>query len=391
MRYLVSGYYGEGNLGDEAILAGILQELRRRDPAAEVTVLSFSPSDTERRHGVQAVSTGLRRPGALLDALDRSHLLISGGGSFLHEADFELYGRHFLLREGKLRPVPYFLSFIFLAQARGVPVLWYAQGLGPLETRTARRLVGLAARRSAAVTWRDRDSALLAAEVGARAPREMVVADPAYALRPAPAADSRRAVMQAGVRGPYLAVCPRPWLGRAGFRSALVAAAAGAAREFGLEMLFVPLQERTDGPLCRELSAAPELAGRSAVLAGVEDPVLLAGVLGQARACLTMRLHAGILSAVGGAPAAVVDYDPKVRAFARQTGQEDWAVPVDELETPAGAARLTKATRDTTAQAGRRCRLLARHVSRLREDAGLPARLAVQLAEAAGRAEGRPA
>ncbi len=64
LRYLISGYYGEKNAGDEAILAGILQEIGRRDPDARFTVLSFDPEDTERRHGegreLEAISTSLR-------------------------------------------------------------------------------------------------------------------------------------------------------------------------------------------------------------------------------------------------------------------------------------------------------------------------------------------
>src|SRR5680860_1161972 len=128
MRYLISGYYGEGNAGDEAILAGILRALQSRDPEAEFTVLSFSPEDTERRHRVEAIPTGLRDPRPLLRALRGADILISGGGSFLHEADLDLYGHSFLWREGKLRPVPYFLSVVLAARALGVPVMWYAQG-----------------------------------------------------------------------------------------------------------------------------------------------------------------------------------------------------------------------------------------------------------------------
>lgn len=399
MRYLVSGYYGEGNLGDEAVLAGILQEVSRHDPEARFTILSFAPEDTRRRHGVKALSTSLRDPETLLAALGDSDLLISGGGSFLHEADFDLYGRSFLLREGKLRPVPYFLSVIFLARARGLPVLWYAQGLGPLHTRTARCLVALAAARSQAVTWRDRDSAELAARIGARAPLELVVPDPAYALEPLPPDTVAGAVAAAGVPAgrPYLAACPRPWLGRTGYRESLTAALARVGEELDLHILLVPLQERTDGPLCQELAADPRLTGRASVLRGVEEPAALAGILGGAALCVTMRLHAGILAASAGAPAAVIDYDPKVRAFARQTGQEPWTVRVDDLESPSGEAALIAAALDTARRRGQRRAAVARHVAPLRREAGRTARLAVLLAAvgargrvSAGPHQGRP-
>src|SRR5665648_855011 len=133
MRYLISGYYGEGNLGDEAILAGILQEVETLDSHARFTVLSFDPGDTKRRHGVSSAPTSLRRPARLAELMRGHDLLISGGGSFLHEADFEQHGRSFLWREGKLRPVPYFLSVIFVARSLGLPVMWYAQRSQPLR------------------------------------------------------------------------------------------------------------------------------------------------------------------------------------------------------------------------------------------------------------------
>ena len=81
MRYLVSGYYGEGNLGDEAILAAMLRDLRRHDPAAEVTVLSFDPADTARRHGVEAISTSLRHPSRLVAAMRHAPTWSSAAGA----------------------------------------------------------------------------------------------------------------------------------------------------------------------------------------------------------------------------------------------------------------------------------------------------------------------
>ena len=97
-------------------------------------------------------------------------LLISGGGSFLHEADFELHGRSFLLARGQAAAGPLLPLGGADGRARGLPVMWYAQGLGPLHTRSARRLVAVAGSARRSVTWRDPDSARLAYEVGVRAP-----------------------------------------------------------------------------------------------------------------------------------------------------------------------------------------------------------------------------
>ncbi len=272
MRYLISGYYGEKNAGDEAILAGILQEISRRDPGARFTVLSFDPDDTLRRHGgghdLEVLSTSLRRPGRLFEAIRAAHLLISGGGSFLHEADFELHGRSFLLREGKLRPVPYFLSIVLMARAQRLPVIWYAQGLGPPHTRSARLLVAKAASLSQAVTWRDAESARLAYEIGVRAPVQAVVADPAYALTPASFESARVELARAGInpRSRYLAVCPRPWLGRSDYVEELGSALEKAGDALDLEVLLVPFHEIQDPPVCRTIAARPGLAGRAKVL-----------------------------------------------------------------------------------------------------------------------------
>lgn len=417
MRYVISGYYGDKNAGDEAILAGILQEIGRRDPDARFVVLSFDPDDTERRHGqgreLAAVSTSLRSPGRLRTVMRGADLLISGGGSFLHEADFELHGRSFLFRKGRLRPVPYFLSVILMARAQGLPVMWYAQGLGPLHTRAARSLVARAATSSQAVTWRDPDSARLAYEIGVRAPVHLVASDPVYALTPA-AEERAQAELEgrglsAGSR--YLAVCPRPWLGRTGYLEALGRSLDKAGAALDLEILLVPFHELLDPPVCDTLAARPALAGRAHSLPPVSDPAVLAAVLGGAESVVAMRLHSGILAATAGTPAVVIDYDPKTKAFAEQTGQSRWAVSVDDLEqegtsevaasevvasqnaardVPPGRYRapadpLYEAITSTIGDLPARRAALARAVAPLRAEAGRTAGLAVQLASSGRR------
>ena len=400
MRYLISGYYGEGNAGDEAILAGILQEISRRDPEAAFTVLSFSPEDTIRRHGagtpgrylgpdgrahaLEAMGTSLRAPSPLRRALKAADLLISGGGSFLHEADFELHGRSFLLREGKLRPIPYFLSIVLMARAAGTPVIWYAQGLGPLHTRAAKRLVARAGSMSQAVTWRDRASAQLAEEIGVRAPVQLVVPDPAYALVPAPVAEVAGTLAEAGLPAgkPFVAVCPRPWLGRTAYLDNLGEVLEKTVAALDVDVLLVPFHETHDPPVCETVAARLGFAGRAHVLPPLSSPAHLAAVLGAADLVVAMRLHSGILSAAAGTPAVTVDYDPKTAAFAEQTCQTPWAVDADELESQAGADALLGAILDSMADLPARTARLEKAVAPLRAEAGRTARLAVQLAAA---------
>jgi polysaccharide pyruvyl transferase CsaB len=397
VKYLISGYYGEGNAGDEAILAGILQEIRRRDPDAGFAVLSFDPDDTERRHGaagleLEVLPTSLRSSGRLRTAMKSADLLISGGGSFLHEADFELFGRSFLFRAGRLRPVPYFLSIVFMARAAGLPVMWYSQGLGPLHTRSAKRLVAAAGSASQLVTWRDRESARLAYEVGVRGPVQLVVPDPAYALAPA-LSDAAEVIAGCGLRSGarYLAVCPRPWLGRSAYLDSLGEALEKVAAVRDLEVVLVPFHESFDPPACEALAARPGFAGRAHCLRPVASPSLLAAILGGAELVVAMRLHSGILAATAGTPAVAIDYDPKTSAFAVQTGQSPWAVSVDELEGGDPRGALVQAIVESLSQAQARRAALARAVAPLQVEAGRTAQLAVELATRGARGPARRA
>ena len=382
MKYLISGYYGEKNLGDDAILAGLLQEIERLDPQARFTVFSFDPKDTERRHSLpgrslKVISTVLRSPFRLRLAFKEADLFISGGGSFLHEADFALCGRSFLFREGKLRPIPYFLSLVFMARAFGVPVMWYAQGLGPLHTKTAKCWVSQAGSISQVVTWRDSDSARLSYEIGMRAPVQLVVSDPAYALQSAPAEEVQDFLQK---QRPFIAVCPRPWLGQRGYLENLGIALEKAATQLDLEVLFIPFHKVHDGPVCESLAARPGFAGRARVLPACKSLALLVGVLASAELVVAMRLHSGILSSVAGTPAVIIDYDPKTRAYAKQTRQLPWTIPVDELECAAGAEQLLTAIMDTANALPARRAQLAPAVAFLREESIRAAQLAVQLA-----------
>src|SRR3972149_10613964 len=117
MRIVISGYYGFGDAGDEAVLSAILGALRQRLPAARITVLSANPIATRRTHNVHAVPrTGLR----LLGTLAGADLFISGGGSLIQDAT-------------SARSAVYYLGLLALAAVLSRRTMVYAQGIGPLR------------------------------------------------------------------------------------------------------------------------------------------------------------------------------------------------------------------------------------------------------------------
>ena len=59
-RVLISGWYGNGNLGDEALLAGMLRAIATADETIEPGVFSDDPRRTARDHGVRARSRSRR-------------------------------------------------------------------------------------------------------------------------------------------------------------------------------------------------------------------------------------------------------------------------------------------------------------------------------------------
>ena len=53
-RIGIVGHYGVGNLGDDTVVAILINKIREHYPNAEVLGFSLKPADTERRHGIKA-------------------------------------------------------------------------------------------------------------------------------------------------------------------------------------------------------------------------------------------------------------------------------------------------------------------------------------------------
>lgn len=293
MRVLVSGYYGFGNLGDEALLAGLLGGLKAHGHTP--VVLSSDPKATEKQHGVEAA----HRLRGYAVALARADALVSGGGGLLQDSTSR-------------RSLDYYLNVIRIARRTGKRVVIYGQSLGPLsdggQEAVARTLRGLP------VAVRDEQSMRLAAGMNLK---PTLVADPALLLANAdaePLPEPEAAPVVLIPRG------GQPHLNESLEELALELVEAGVPIA---GMAFHPRED--DAPLMRMKRMVPELE-----LWEESDPLAAVQRLERARYVVSIRLHGCILAAVAGVGFAGISYDPKVKGFLTQAFAPSFERPVDK-------------------------------------------------------------
>lgn len=324
---LISGYYGFNNSGDEAVLQGIVSALRDEAAAAgvaaRIVVLSGSPEETARVHGVEAVHR--MRPLAVLGAMRRADALVSGGGSLLQDVT-------------SAKSMLYYLAVIRLARWLRKPVFIYAQGIGPIRARDRFGPMIRSAFASARyVSVRDVESKELLTSFGLPPERIDVVPDPVMGLGvSAPAAREERAEARLGVSVRY-------WRDD---RRELDAIAESLARICEARPLariaFLPFHLPADREASRyvaeRLGASGVDASRFEVHPGAEHPRDMLREVAGCDALIGMRLHSLIYAATAGVPPIGVSYDPKIDQFLRRLGETP-AGTTDDLDP----ARLAEA------------------------------------------------
>ncbi len=308
MKYLLSGYYGFGNAGDEAVLAAILEAVSAQSPGERFIVTSGDPAATEAchntsQHPVEAVPR--QQPRALLQAIRSCDVFISGGGSLLQDVT-------------SLRNVVYYTGLMRLARLSRKPVVVYAQGMGPLRRTLSQKLARVAVQGARIVTVRDEESKALLRRIGVRRTIE-VTADPVWALNIGP-----EDISKWDLKPPVWGVSLRPWPNA---RDPLEATRAvetiqKAAFEANANACFFVMQKAQDLAVIdgseANIHAQEEdiygLFGRD------EDPRGSMARAGQCDVMIAMRLHALIFAAAQRVPCVAINYDPKVEALARLIG-----------------------------------------------------------------------
>lgn len=329
VQIAVSGYYGCGNAGDEAVLAGIAGAFRRRaGDRVALTVLSQNPEETTRLHGLHAVQR-MHLP-TVRRTLQQCDLLLSGGGSLLQDTT-------------SLRSLLYYLFIAQMALQQGVPVMFYAQGIGPLHRKISRLLVSRIANRTACITVRDEASARLLKEIGVKRPPIEVTADPAFALNPASPeiVDACYAEVNLPVGTPTVGVALRPW-GEASSAPLDVYARllTELQKQTGMRVVLLPMQLPGDAAFSEKVAQQTGDPTAFPILRHSGSPETLLGVVARMQAVVAMRLHTLIFAARAAVPPFALAYDPKVTHLMNGLGLADSLQDWREFDPVQAAAQV---------------------------------------------------
>ncbi len=307
---VICGAYGRGNAGDDAILEAILQEMRSLDPDMPMTVLSKDPKSTRLTYRVQAVHRA-NFP-AWHRAMHHAKLYINGGGSLIQDVTSR-------------RSLWYYLHNIQTAKRCGCKVQMYGCGIGPVIRESHRKMAARVLNANVdAITLREPDSLEELRAMGVDKPEILLTADPALTLRQAPEDQTDSVLLRAGIppHGRYICFALRRWKGFEEKAPLFSKASEYAYRTYGLTPVFAAVEKHLD-PGANQMAArglsVPHYFLNDAGSAGT-----IIGALSRMEIVVSMRLHALIFAAGQGIPLAGVVYDPKVSAFLRYIGQEQF-------------------------------------------------------------------
>jgi len=339
----LAGAFGQGNPGDEALLAAFARAL----PDHRALAASADPAATAAEHGIAAVGrddvSTVGREIALADAV-----VVAGGTIFktLHPSS----GR------APLSLLRRTAALAAATRALRKPLALVGVGAAPLRGRGARVLARSIVRAADLLVLRDEESAGHLADVGAPTPVR-VGADPAWTLLPdapealattaAPATvaahEESNVLMRstAGGHAPVPLAAARNGDGRpvvvalshlAGGPELADRLAAGLAPvvDAGVSVRLDPWQPDGDAGLAA--AVATRLDGRIDLAPPPRDLLAARDGMAGARLVLAQRFHAIVAAAAAGAPVLAVAHEPKLAGLARR------------LEQPAVAADAPPAT-----------------------------------------------
>lgn len=297
---MISGYYGFGNSGDDAILLAIIDNLRNIKKDIRIVVLSKNPKDTSANYGVDSIDRF--NLFEVVRTMRQTKLFLNGGGNLIQDVT-------------STRSLMYYLSTIHLAKRMGLKIMLYANGIGPVSRHSNRYFTSKAINLVDVITLREEASSLELEALGIKKPEIIVTADPALGLKPVDSGEIENIFSKEGISADCTLVgfSIRKWAGYDVYSQIIAQTADYLEEKYNAKSVFIPLHFPSD------LSVAEDIASKMK-----HDPFIIRnsygvgktlGIIKKLDMVLGMRLHALIYAVSLSVPTIGLIYDPKVQGF----------------------------------------------------------------------------
>lgn len=287
VKAAISGYYGFKNFGDEAILAVLVNHLKKLENV-DITVFSSDTDFTSKTYSVNSVKRfDLKN---VIKTVKEADILVSGGGSLLQDVT-------------SFKSLVYYSLIIALGLLFNKKVIIFAQGIGPLNSKPAQFIVKNLLKHCSLVTVRDENSLNLLKKWKINA---NLVCDPIYSLDIA----SQTASETVGIQLREFKTMNYNLL----HKLALLIITKFSDKKIEI----FSLQEAQDLELCKRFEQILHTFNPDIKTEIVCDDII--NKISKLEYLIAMRFHAVLTALKSGVKTCAVNYDIKVEKLANEAG-----------------------------------------------------------------------
>lgn len=296
-RFVLSGYFGFKNFGDEAILSVLVKKLQAG--GHRITIISSDPQYTKKqfRH-IRSVYTFKFQD--IIGAIAKSNVLVSGGGSLLQDVT-------------SIKSLIYYLLVISIGLFLRKKVIIFAQGIGPIRSKFGQFLTKNILKHCDYVSVRDEKSLQLLNSWGINAD---LLCDPIFSTQ-----------TDCSKKNNILAVQLRDF--KTMNDDFIDRLAQKVVQDFSdMEVEIYSFQDAIDKNICEKFEKAlkmlrPEL--KTTLYTGLSNDEIIQK-LAKAQYLIAMRFHAIIIGLVSRVKVLSINYDIKVEKISKE-----FNIPMIEL------------------------------------------------------------
>lgn len=333
MKILLFGYYGDKNLGDEALLQGILNSFRLKNSNLDVTVLSKNPEETQKRYNIRSVIAPRqdRYIASFINEIRKTDLFILGGGGLIQD----FIG---------VKQLIYWVSSLFIAKMFGKKTMLYAIGAGPLKSNKSKKIANFFLKFADIITVRDKETFELLSSIGVNEEKIVLTGDPAFTL------SNSEEYLKNDTKGrdslkngrtyigvsflPYYFITEKPKLEEE-LENIFSDFIDYVIENYDYNVCLVPLHymEGETFDMASSFRIFKKLKHKKHAIV-MDEPLTpneAVYLFKEFKAMVGMRLHSLILSGVASTPFLGISYHPKVKSFISLVDQQEVEIEVENI------------------------------------------------------------